>query len=254
MDLFFSTFQSIGLKIISIFEYNRNLNLLFTHKSKIMIITTKQHFIFLFIILLIPYTAFSQDTITKKSGENIQAKIELITGSEIRYKIFTNPNGPSYTIDKSELSQIKLENGEVEIFEITSVNNKISKEETKEFIVKTINEHGFEEDTFNRRYKATFEGDFLRLIVLRRNGQESNGGLLYDFSNVYKFQRVSKRSDKLSFINIYVAISENKKNTRWDKHKLIMRVDNYQIAESIVNALKHYNSFFVNNEKSNSKF
>ena len=202
-----------------------------------------------FLFFLFSCSAFCQDILSKKNGENIQAKIELISNSEVKYKMYNNLNGPSYILEKSELSQIKLENGEIQYFE--NVNKKATKEETKEFIIKTINEHGFEEDTFDRKYKASFEGDYLRLIVLRKNGNEANGGILYDFSNVFKFQKVSKRSDKLSFINIYVAISENKNNTKWDKHKLIMRMDDYQIAESLLSALKHYNSFFVNSTTDN---
>ena len=200
---------------------------------------------------LISYSTFCQDVLSKINGENIQAKIELISKSEIKYKMYNNLTGPSYIVEKSELSQIKLENGEIQYFDNGNKNNKATKEETKEFILKTINEHGFEEDTFDRKYKASFEGDYLRLIVLRKNGNEAKGGLLYDFSNVFKFQKVSKRSDKLSFINIYVAISENKNNTKWDKHKLIMRMDDYQIAESLLSALKHYNSFFVSSTTDN---
>ncbi len=197
-----------------------------------------------FIFFLVCSKTFCQDILTKSNGENIQVKIELINNSEIKYKMFNNLNGPTYVVDKSELNQIKLENGEIQHLKKTDINKKASKEETKEFIITQINEHGFEKDSFGRKYKASFEGDYLRLIVLRRNGNESNGDL-YDFSNFFKFGKLDKRSDKLAYINIYVTISENKKNTKWGKHKLILRLDSYKVAESLYNALKHYNSFFV---------
>lgn len=54
---------------------------------------------------------FSQDIITKKSGEEIQAKISEITTTQIKYNRFDNLNGPVYSIDKSEVLLIKYENG-----------------------------------------------------------------------------------------------------------------------------------------------
>lgn len=54
---------------------------------------------------------FSQDMITKKSGEDIKAKISEITTKEVKYKRFDNLNGPIYSIDKSEVLLIKYENG-----------------------------------------------------------------------------------------------------------------------------------------------
>jgi hypothetical protein len=222
--------------------------------KQVTFLNCSQKITFCLLFFSFSWSNYSQDILTKRNGETIEGKIELINNSEIKYKKFLNPDGPSYIVNKVELSQIKFQNGTVEQFEDAIVDKKISKEETKEFIVKTINAHGFEEDTFDRKYKASFEGDYLRLIVLRKSGKECNDGILYDFSNVYKFQRVSKRSDQKAFINIFVSIAKNKNKTKWDEHKLIMRVDNAIIAESILNGLKHYNSFFVNQEKTNSTF
>ncbi|WP_417291566.1 hypothetical protein [Corallibacter sp.] len=206
--------------------------------------------------LIIHLHSYSQDIITKSDGEKIEAKIDLIGTDEVKYKKYNHLDGPSYMIKKSNISEIKFNNGIVQSFNNSKEKDEISLKETKEFIIKTINKHGFEEDTFNRKYKASFEGDYLRLIVLRRNGVDhSNDGILYDFSNVYSFHRVSKRSDKKAFINIWVSILKNKKKNKWDKHKLIMRVDGIPQAESILNALKHYNKLLLDKQKtSNSKF
>ena len=65
---------------------------------------------------------FSQDVITKKSGEDIQAKVLEITNTEIKYKKFDNPTGPIFTMSKTELLMIRYENGSKDIFtEIQSV-------------------------------------------------------------------------------------------------------------------------------------
>ncbi|MFT7385510.1 MAG: hypothetical protein ACI82E_000261 [Nonlabens sp.] len=63
---------------------------------------------------------FSQDIMTKKSGEDIQAKVLEVTTSEIKYKKFDNQNGPTYTILKSDVVMVRYKNGTKDIF--TDVN------------------------------------------------------------------------------------------------------------------------------------
>lgn len=59
---------------------------------------------------------FSQDIITKKSGEDIQAKVIEVTTSEIKYKKFDNQTGSILTISTMELLMIRYENGSKDIF------------------------------------------------------------------------------------------------------------------------------------------
>ncbi len=59
---------------------------------------------------------FSQDVITKKTSEDIQAKVTEITTNEIKYKKFDNLNGPTFTILKSDVLMIRYQNGSKDIF------------------------------------------------------------------------------------------------------------------------------------------
>jgi hypothetical protein len=59
---------------------------------------------------------FSQDVITKKSGEEIQAKVLEVGQTDIKYKYFNNPDGPAFTIPKSDVLMIRYENGVKDIF------------------------------------------------------------------------------------------------------------------------------------------
>lgn len=59
---------------------------------------------------------FSQDIITKKTSEDIQAKVIEITTTEIKYKKFDNQNGPTFTLLKSDVLMIRYENGSKDIF------------------------------------------------------------------------------------------------------------------------------------------
>lgn len=58
----------------------------------------------------------AQDIITTKDGKDIQAKILEITTSEIKYKKFNNQDGPTFTLEKSEVLIVRYQNGENEIF------------------------------------------------------------------------------------------------------------------------------------------
>lgn len=73
-------------------------------------------------------TVFSQDLITKISGEVIKAKIIEIGVSEISYKKFQNLNGPSYIIPISEINKIIYENGSEDIFTKSLKNHTEEKE------------------------------------------------------------------------------------------------------------------------------
>lgn len=71
----------------------------------------------LFILMLLSATsAFAQDVIVKTDGSTILSKVLEITSTEVKYKKFSNLNGPTYTIAKSEIQAINYANGEKEIF------------------------------------------------------------------------------------------------------------------------------------------
>lgn len=62
---------------------------------------------------------FSQDVITKRTGEDILAKISEVNQTEVKYRKFDNPTGPLFTISKAELLMIRYENGTKDVFSET---------------------------------------------------------------------------------------------------------------------------------------
>lgn len=58
----------------------------------------------------------AQDVIVKKDGSIIQSKVMEINGVEIKYKKWSNQEGPMYSIIRSEVNSINFQNGEVELF------------------------------------------------------------------------------------------------------------------------------------------
>lgn len=76
-------------------------------------------------VLCIYGISYSQDNIVLKTGEEISAKVLEIGTSEIKYKKTSNPEGPTYSISKSEVFMIKYENGTKEVInKIESIEQK----------------------------------------------------------------------------------------------------------------------------------
>lgn len=77
-------------------------------------------------------SSYAQDVISLKSGNKVSAKILEINTSEIKYKRFDNPNGPTYVVSKSDIQKIEYENGTVDLLGSPAVT-----EAPKDSIVKT---------------------------------------------------------------------------------------------------------------------
>jgi len=69
-----------------------------------------------FVIILFPIVSFAQDKIYKTDNTIIEAKVQEVGNVEIRYKKFSNLNGPIYSIKKEDVSMIAYENGEKEVY------------------------------------------------------------------------------------------------------------------------------------------
>ncbi len=87
----------------------------------------KQSFL-ICIVLLSPLCAHAQDLITKKDGEDIQAKIIEVTQTEIKYKKFSNQDGPTFVLPKSEILIVRYQDGTNEIFDYKPNDNSRGQE------------------------------------------------------------------------------------------------------------------------------
>ena len=77
----------------------------------------------------------AQDVVVKKDGSTILAKVLEVNQDNIKYKKFSNQNGPTYTINLSDVMSVNYENGEKEDFNNSSImNNANQGNEAKEII------------------------------------------------------------------------------------------------------------------------
>jgi len=81
---------------------------------------------FLFIgVIFLSLNTTAQDTIYLKSKEPvIIVKIIEVNPSNLKYKKYSNIDGPTYTIEKDKIEKVIYKNGEVERYTSLPINNK----------------------------------------------------------------------------------------------------------------------------------
>ena len=70
-------------------------------------------------VMLLTSQLFAQDKIYKLKGSVIKAKVIEIGTDEIKYKLYDNPDGPIYVVDKSTLSRIEFTDGRIEEYKLS---------------------------------------------------------------------------------------------------------------------------------------
>lgn len=84
------------------------------------------------IMIIAGYMTKAQDLIVKSDGSIVKAKISEVGEETVKYKKADNPDGPTYTISKSNITSINYENGEVEKFASQEKKKEKSEDEDKE--------------------------------------------------------------------------------------------------------------------------
>ncbi|MBO9594130.1 MAG: hypothetical protein J7599_14585 [Niabella sp.] len=111
--------------------------------------------------VFITAVGFSQDTITVKSGEDIQAKVLEVTKTEIKYKKYDNQNGPTFTMDKSEVSMIRYENGTKDLFREEKKTEEITAQSGKDLYM----QGRADASRYYRKYKGAGTGTLITGLV-----------------------------------------------------------------------------------------
>ncbi|MGE8552634.1 MAG: hypothetical protein ACN6OB_01710 [Chryseobacterium jejuense] len=184
-------------------------------------------------LLLMGIVCYSQDKISKKNGTSFDAKIIEIGASNITYKELDYLDGPSHSLNKSEIYKITYANGKEDL-----LGKYHNVDEVKAFIADKIREFGADRDNGMLRLAAEFEGNNIRINSVDKNGKLYYEGDLWDLSKVVEFHKVSKRKNGDAFLNI-VTYKVKRSSEKLDK--LVIRVINYGIAEELSEAFKDLN-------------
>lgn len=84
----------------------------------------KIFFVLSLLFLCNTLSGVAQDLIVKIDATHIKAKVEEITSDAVRYKRFSNPDGPTYVLPVAEIDYICYANGEIDRFK-KSASDKI---------------------------------------------------------------------------------------------------------------------------------
>ena len=141
---------------------------------------------FFFLFFLTTYS-FSQDVIVRKDGVKIQAKILEISSSTIKYRNFTQPDGPTRTISISMVTEIIYDDGQFEKFDEKVVQPETNTRTENEVKPDGITEKSVSSDEYVPKKKDPIlkAGFFLDAVVGYANYKEK-GTVFYDpFGNYY---------------------------------------------------------------------
>lgn len=70
----------------------------------------------IFLLAIIAFKSYSQDTLRFKNGTYKVVKVTEITSGEVKYHRTDNPDGPLYVNYKSEIASVKYSNGQIDVF------------------------------------------------------------------------------------------------------------------------------------------
>lgn len=101
----------------------------------------------LFWLILLPLTMLADDVIVLNNGDIVRSKVIEIGQQEVKYKKSSNLNGPTYSMNKSEILSITYENGEKEVFNDPTNNEDISIIQVNPDNIDLINQYNLETPT-----------------------------------------------------------------------------------------------------------
>lgn len=78
-----------------------------------------------FVFLCLAHILTAQDIIVTTDERKIESTILEVSKSEIKYKEFANPNGPTFVLSTDEISSIIYANGQVRIYSSSAPDKKV---------------------------------------------------------------------------------------------------------------------------------
>ena len=129
--------------------------------------------ILFFFIVFFVNTSVAQDVIVKKDGSTIISKVLEVNTDDIKYKKFSNQNGPTYSIIKSEIYAINYENGEKDVFDNLD-SQTISETDRSQVLSETDSES----ELYNRRYVDTYNNLKIEFVDNHKDkGKKADGSV-----------------------------------------------------------------------------
>ena len=103
----------------------------------------------------------AQDIIVTKNAERVESKILEVSKSEVRYKKWSDVEGPTFVLPTEDISTIMYQSGEIEVFDSkeSMSPHKMSLSEQNELLVKVGGKYMYQGKTMNRKEYMSFLKD-----------------------------------------------------------------------------------------------
>lgn len=140
-----------------------------------------------YLMLLSATSVFAQDVIVKKDGSTILSKVQEINENNVKYKKFSNLQGPTYTMGKADILSINYENGDKDDFsEMKNLGEtSTSTGEAHKLVNKTADFRNTEIlALYNRNYTPTAKAKVKKGKTVKNNGQKT---LALSYSGICMF-------------------------------------------------------------------
>ena len=136
-------------------------------------------------------SVYAQDIITLKNGDEIKAKVEEISSTEVRYKRFENLQGPTIVVAKSDVFFINYENGRREVItplEETPASKTTKMAETKATETQKTQKTPKVQETTRVQETPKVQRFYLDTIVLK-TGEKIEAKEIQIFAKKIKYNR-----------------------------------------------------------------
>ncbi|MDE6634706.1 MAG: hypothetical protein K2J96_05580 [Bacteroidaceae bacterium] len=161
--------------------------------------------LFSLVALALTSICFAQDVLVKKDGSTILAKILRITETEVEYKNYDNPDGPTRVISISSLLRINYQNGQTETF-ATASDDIVTKETATSF---SNDRKLMQMYLLNQQEPMLKRAKKLKIVGWVVGGAFVTAGVLALTSRYYKsyYDTCDERGLKLGFPMIGIGVS-----------------------------------------------
>lgn len=182
----------------------------------------KKIFILTFAIFAVALGVHADDIIATKDGSLINGKVKEITPTEVKYVKSSRPDGPIYTLPKSEVLVINYEDGEKELFDETeSASSPVTSTVPKTNVISETSRKD------NRKVIEDLNIDCLTFEGKVKKSKEAKAAIGLYFT-----------SDSSTYVNDYVAIIPAHSKLNLDDFK----TKNTCLAKDFVVLLVIYNN------------
>lgn len=181
----------------------------------------------------------AQDIITLKNGDEIKSKVIEVTPDLVKYKNWTNQDGPTYSLTKAEIFMIKYQNGTKDVFKETSVSNSAQNNNDN-------NGSKFIGTWYHKRYDGNNNKTTLTIskpgvdFLVDYKQMSRSGGFDIFFNTDGSFKEMARLDGNSIVINSFIKLSLMNDNTiLMNSEEFVKTPVNIQTntsASSIINA------------------